>query len=105
MESYSTNYGHYRLEQCFTSKGPFIGSQPNHVNNYMRIDDIESGELYRNTNVMKLKNCIDEYEDKFTRTQHNLLGERYFATSDFVCKDLPCSKLAVNAFGKYRRKT
>jgi hypothetical protein len=85
IESYSyiantACYGKDRLKQYFRQKGSVIVSQPNRFKNFMHINDIESGELCRNTNVMKLKNCTGEYENKFTRKQYNLLGGRYLVT-------------------------
>jgi transcriptional regulator NrdR family protein len=88
LESFHTNmlsvltayYGHYRLEQYFKSKGSVIDSQLHHFKNCILINDSENGELYGNTNVMQLKNCIDEYENKFTRKQCNLVCGRHFAT-------------------------
>jgi hypothetical protein len=41
---------------------------------------VKNGELYGNTKVMKLKNCIDEYENKFTRKQYSLVCGKHFAT-------------------------
>jgi hypothetical protein len=89
-------YGRCRLEQHFRSKGPVIDSQLHHFKNCIFINDSENGELYGNTNVMQLKNCIDEYENKFTRKQYSLVFGWHF-----VCEDLPCNKLTTHAYGKY----
>jgi hypothetical protein len=74
MEVYSANavvdnscYSHDRLEQYFKHKGRVIDSKLNHVKNCMYISNKESGEVYRNINVIKLKNCAGKYENKFIK--------------------------------------
>jgi hypothetical protein len=61
--SVTSCYGHDQLEQYFRL---VTDSQPNHIKNCMYISNNESGEVYRNMDVIKLKNCIGKYENKFT---------------------------------------
>jgi hypothetical protein len=60
-------YGHGRLELYFRQKELVTDSQPSRLKNCMRVSNNGSEEVCRNLNVMKLKNCTGEYENKFMR--------------------------------------
>jgi hypothetical protein len=44
------------------------------------ISNNERGEVHRNIDVIKVKNCTGEYKNKFTGQQNNFLGGRHSAT-------------------------
>lgn len=60
-------YGHGRLELYFRQKGLVTDSQPSPLKNCMHVSNNGNEEVCRNLNVIKLKNCTGEYENKFMR--------------------------------------